>query len=257
MGRSRRQAQRKPLAPKDSNIGHHAYQSHHDDAAKQMMDANHREADRRVSAIKAVCDAEVEGYLTQLRVALSMLSKEVREMPLGEFVSRFCPDRELIRASDSHIVELRQKSQKLTLADCPSVADSFEFHGLPIPSLQGQALSTPHGFPFSTSTVKDFSAQIARVAHDESEDEEFLKFMESFRSSKVFHSNVKIPATCDKLMVGVTPKTMRLPKTGETLLSVNGSPLGVYDKDGMTSIQEERPRRARRRLRASAMPLIV
>ncbi|MCO5600067.1 hypothetical protein L7F22_054177 [Adiantum nelumboides] len=251
MVRSRKPPPRKPLAPKDSNIHHHPHHSNHNEAAKQMMvDANHREADRRVAAIKAVCDAEVEGYLTQLRVALSMLPKELRGMPIGEFVSRFCSDREFIRAPDSHIVELRPK-----LAECPSVADSFEFHGHSNPSVQGQPLPTQHGFPFSTSMVKDFSTQIASKAaqHDESEDEEFLKFMESFRSSKFFQSNIKTPATCDPSMVGVTPKTMRLPKTGETLVSVNGSPLGIYDKDGMTSIREERPRQARRRLRASTM----
>eukprot|EP00250_Pteridium_aquilinum_P034846 c8210_g1_i1 orf=79-888(+) len=265
MGRARKPAARKPLAPKDSNIVHHqqapAQQS---DVAQQMMDANHREAERRIAAIRAVRDAEVEGYLTQLRVALSMLSKDVKAMRVDEFVSKYCPDRELIRAPDSSIIELRPKPQNPTLPDCPSVANSFEFHtNHPIPSLHSLAQPTPCGFPFASSAVKDMTLQqIAdKVAHDEPEDEEFLKFMESFRSSKFFHSNVTTtPAMNDHSMqgltpktMGVTPKTMRLPKKGETLLSVNGSPLGVFEKDGITAIPEERPRRARRRLRASAM----
>ncbi|GMP75508.1 hypothetical protein CsSME_00032568 [Camellia sinensis var. sinensis] len=33
------------------------------------------------------------------------------------------------------------------------------------------------------------------------------------------------------LSVGMTPKTLRLPKHGEMLLSVHGSPLGVYKED--------------------------
>ena len=34
-----------------------------------------------------------------------------------------------------------------------------------------------------------------------------------------------------RLSVGMTPKTLRLPKPGEMLLSVRGSPLGVYKEE--------------------------
>jgi plasmid maintenance system antidote protein VapI len=34
----------------------------------------------------------------------------------------------------------------------------------------------------------------------------------------------------------MTPKTRRLPKPGEMLLSVHGSPLGVYKEDNMEAI---------------------
>lgn len=36
--------------------------------------------------------------------------------------------------------------------------------------------------------------------------------------------------------MGMTPKTLRLPKPGEMLLSVRGSPLGVYKEDNMEAI---------------------
>lgn len=39
-----------------------------------------------------------------------------------------------------------------------------------------------------------------------------------------------------RLSVGMTPKTLRLPKPGEMLLSVRGSPLGVYKEDNMEAI---------------------
>ena len=39
-----------------------------------------------------------------------------------------------------------------------------------------------------------------------------------------------------RLSVGMTPKTLRLPKPGEMLLSVRGSPLGVYKDDNMEAI---------------------
>jgi hypothetical protein len=34
----------------------------------------------------------------------------------------------------------------------------------------------------------------------------------------------------------MTPKTQRLPKRGEILLSVRGSPLGVFKEDNMEAI---------------------
>ena len=39
-----------------------------------------------------------------------------------------------------------------------------------------------------------------------------------------------------RLSIGMTPKTLRLPKPGEMLLSVHGSPLGVYKEDNMEAI---------------------
>lgn len=39
-----------------------------------------------------------------------------------------------------------------------------------------------------------------------------------------------------RLSVGMTPKTLRLPKHGEMLLSVHGSPLGLYKEDNMEAI---------------------
>lgn len=39
-----------------------------------------------------------------------------------------------------------------------------------------------------------------------------------------------------RLSVGVTPKSLRLPKHGEMLLSVRGSPLGVYREENLETI---------------------
>ncbi|GER55605.1 UDP-glucose pyrophosphorylase 2 [Striga asiatica] len=41
-----------------------------------------------------------------------------------------------------------------------------------------------------------------------------------------------------RFCVGVTPKTVGLPKCGEVILSVHGSPLGVYKEYNMETIQE-------------------
>lgn len=44
-------------------------------------------------------------------------------------------------------------------------------------------------------------------------------------------------ATSNQLSFGVTPKTVRLPKKGEMLLSMHGSPLGVYKEENLAAIQ--------------------
>lgn len=46
----------------------------------------------------------------------------------------------------------------------------------------------------------------------------------------------KLQAANQSLSVDMTPKTLRLPKPGEMLLSVHGSPLGVFKEDNMEAI---------------------
>lgn len=45
-----------------------------------------------------------------------------------------------------------------------------------------------------------------------------------------------LQATSQRLSFGMTPKSRRLPKPGEMLLSVRGSPLGVFKEDNMEAI---------------------
>jgi len=42
------------------------------------------------------------------------------------------------------------------------------------------------------------------------------------------------------MSIGTTPKTLRLPKPGEMLLSVHGSPLGVFKENNMEAIHGKR-----------------
>ncbi|XP_038721216.1 uncharacterized protein LOC120013466 isoform X5 [Tripterygium wilfordii] len=54
------------------------------------------------------------------------------------------------------------------------------------------------------------------------------------------HSGLKTPGvSSQRLSIGMTPKTLRVPKPGEMLLSVHGSPLGVYKDDNMEAIHGE------------------
>ncbi|KAJ0729745.1 putative Cell division protein borealin [Helianthus annuus] len=43
-------------------------------------------------------------------------------------------------------------------------------------------------------------------------------------------------ASSGRSSVGMTPKTLRIPKQGEMLMSVHGSPVGVYKENNMDAI---------------------
>uniref|UniRef100_A0A0D9X6C2 Borealin C-terminal domain-containing protein n=1 Tax=Leersia perrieri TaxID=77586 RepID=A0A0D9X6C2_9ORYZ len=45
-------------------------------------------------------------------------------------------------------------------------------------------------------------------------------------------------AMSTQLSFGMTPKTLRLPKKGEMLLSVCGSPLGVYQEENLAAVHD-------------------
>jgi hypothetical protein len=49
-------------------------------------------------------------------------------------------------------------------------------------------------------------------------------------------TSLLMQVSSQRLSIGMTPKTLRLPKPGEMLLSVRGSPLGVYKEDNMEAI---------------------
>ena len=51
-----------------------------------------------------------------------------------------------------------------------------------------------------------------------------------------WHASLLLQVTSQRLSIGMTPKTQRLPKRGEILLSVRGSPLGVFKEDNMEAI---------------------
>lgn len=52
----------------------------------------------------------------------------------------------------------------------------------------------------------------------------------------LFNNRLLSQGSSHRLSVGMTPKTLRLPKHGEMLLSVHGSPLGLYKEDKMEAI---------------------
>ncbi|XP_059432651.1 uncharacterized protein LOC132165950 [Corylus avellana] len=70
--------------------------------------------------------------------------------------------------------------------------------------------------------------------------EEAFQLMQHKMPANNYHCTIDTPmkVSSQRLSVGMTLKTLRLPKPGEMLLSVHGSPLGVYKEDNMEAINE-------------------
>ncbi|XP_075653638.1 uncharacterized protein LOC142624024 [Castanea sativa] len=115
---------------------------------------------------------------------------------------------------DIHSSLLRQLS--MVYPDCPATVASLG------------------GFEFSSKAVKTSylgagNLQINDFVLEEPSETQILGMQDGLQTPGV---------SSQRLSVGMTPKTLRLPKPGEMLLSVHGSPLGVYKEDNMEAINE-------------------
>lgn len=211
---------------------------------RELSELNHREVKRRITAIQAIRDAQIEHVLIQLRLAHSMFSKEQLSMPLLQFLKEYCPNTIAVKNADG-IIELEGKTQNNDVAG--SYVDEREwrasngFQGSVGPHTsvaaddQTTVIPTPMGFRFSSSAVKDsFLRSIGiHMSNAVFEENSEIKVTDADSSFQTPHMDLKMQS-----VIGITPKTQRHPKRGEMLLSVHGSPLGVYCEDKMDTISE-------------------
>ncbi|KAL6338794.1 hypothetical protein AAG906_023944 [Vitis piasezkii] len=111
-----------------------------------------------------------------------------------------------------HVALLHQMS--IAYPDCSAAVPSFG------------------GFEFSSKAVKTSllgadNLQIRDFVLEEPSETQMMGLQDAFQTPGV---------SSHRLSVGMTPKTLRLPKHGEMLLSVHGSPLGLYKEDNMEAI---------------------
>ncbi|RWR83970.1 chromatin modification-related protein EAF1 B-like protein isoform X1 [Cinnamomum micranthum f. kanehirae] len=100
---------------------------------------------------------------------------------------------------------------------------------------------SPQHYPSTLPGIpKACARQLLQRLHGPME-EDTLKghFKKIIRLGQLLHS-CRSQATSQRLSIGMTPKNLRLPNHGETLLSVHGSPLGVYREDNMEAIHESK-----------------
>ncbi|KAF8691558.1 hypothetical protein HU200_040709 [Digitaria exilis] len=182
-----------------------------------------QESERRITAIKALKDAEAGNIRSQMQLLRSYFSKEQLEANALEYFKENLPNLSTVPNEQFDVFELKwnygdilgnfidDKILQASIASLPN-AGGLRFPGD----------SVGKDFYRRTSSFSDFAwsglpeGQIAGTS-----------------------DALQTPgATSNRLSFGVTPKTLRLPKNGEMLLSMHGSPLGVYKEENLEAIQE-------------------
>ncbi|CAN6322052.1 unnamed protein product [Urochloa humidicola] len=186
---------------------------------------SHQESERRVTAIRAIKDAEAGNTRSQLQLVRSYFSKEQLEANAFEYFRENLPNLSIVTNEKCDVLELKwNDGDKCILGD---------FTDDKILQASIASLSTAVGLQFPGNSVgKDFYRRISNFsdfAWSELPEGQMAGTSDAFQTPG---------AVSNRLSVGMTPKTVRLPKNGEMLLSVHGSPLGVYKEENLAAIEE-------------------
>ncbi|KAJ4816382.1 translation initiation factor [Rhynchospora pubera] len=173
---------------------------------------NKREVERRIAALQAISEAETESLLSRLRFVMSCMTKEQMEMPALQFFKEHFPNMEVVRNEKYSTFELKWKD------DDVSEKGHNGFGGNNGASVAPSA----GGLRFSIDSVRKSLLEAVGTNYPD-----FVGASSSLQTPGAISS---------RLSFGMTPKTVRLPKNGEMLLSVRGSPLGVYKDENLASI---------------------
>ncbi|XP_051191485.1 uncharacterized protein [Lolium perenne] len=184
-----------------------------------------QEIERRKAAIRAIQAAEVESVLSRLHLVRTYISKEQEEACALQYFQENLPNVSVVPNEKQDELELKWKEwdnhmygdhrdDKVSRASITSLATAAGFHF--------SADSVQKNFIESTFDFNNFT-------WSELPDGEMTGAGDSLQTPG---------ATSSRLSFGMTPKTVRVPKNGEMLLSVHGSPLGVYKEENLAPITE-------------------
>ncbi|XP_055827166.1 uncharacterized protein LOC129895469 isoform X2 [Solanum dulcamara] len=209
MPRRRGRSRKTTEVVKDVNEEQHQEEME-DDIFKQ-------EAERQTAAVRAIRDVEIEHLKNMLRLLRSNFSNEQLQVPVMQFFEEKFPNLAIVRNGKNGQYEVQWKENDGNLS-----MDQFDGRNLHASLLHNMSMVYPDcssampslgGFEFSNKSVKTTLCGVENL-------------------------QIKGFAYNNRLSVGMTPKTLRLPKPGEMLLSVHGSPLGIFKEDNMESIHE-------------------
>lgn len=183
------------------------------------------EAERQAAAIRAIRDVEIEHTLTALSLLCSYFTEEQMQTPVLAFFKENFPDLSMARNEESGEIELKWND-----SDGVDVNDSIlKRLSMGFPDLYNSRPSLG-----AYNNVVGGSMLGAGYTHLENLGTSANQMLAS-------HDALRTPVVNgQRLSFGMTPKTRRQPKPGEIMLSVHGSPLGVYkEDDNMGAINEE------------------
>ncbi|XP_057981983.1 uncharacterized protein LOC131167271 [Malania oleifera] len=196
-----------------------------------------QEDERQSTAIMAIRNVEIEHLLTGLRLLRSYFNKEQLQIPVLQFFRENLPNLSIVRDGKygQFEVQWKDKDGKISTshADGRNIHASL-LHRLSTAYPECSAAIPSFGVEFSSKAVETSllgadSLQMRDFFLEEPSDTKMLGLQDALQTPGV---------TSGRLSVGMTPKTLRLPKPGEMLLSIRGSPLGVYKEDNMEAINE-------------------
>ena len=190
-----------------------------------FIDIEIKAMERQIDAIKAVRDVKVEHLLTDLRLLRSRFSEEQLSKPMLEIFENTFPNLSIVNDKESNKFEMIWKDKETMNMNCGDVHASL---------LKRLSMAYPGAFEFSsnagrTSFIGADNPYLKDFVLEEPSETQTFAMQEGFQTPGV---------SSQRLSVGMTPKTLRVPKPGEMLLSVHGSPLGVYKDNNMEAIHE-------------------
>ncbi|XP_078171833.1 uncharacterized protein LOC144565865 [Carex rostrata] len=173
---------------------------------------NKREVERRIAAVEAICEAETENLLSRLRYLRSYMTKEQLKIPSLQFFKEHFPNLEVVRNEKYNVFELKWNDD---------IVCEHDYHGIG-ENLCASVVTSTGALQFSVDSVRKNALEAVGM---------------DARNSVGASTSWQTPgAMSSRLSFGMTPKTVRLPMNGEMLLSVRGSPLGVYKENNLASI---------------------
>lgn len=189
-----------------------------------------QELERQIGYVKAISAMEIEQLLTSLKLLRLQITEKQRQTPVLQFFEENLPNVSVVRNGDEHF-DLRWKDENGNLIMHNTSQKDIHASLLHCMRMAGPSCSNAResfgGYQFSGKGAYDF--QIENYMSQESRNSLMLGLPEGLQTPGV---------STQRLSIGVTPKTRRLPKPGEMLLSVHGSPLGFCKEDNMEAINE-------------------
>ncbi|XP_055832954.1 uncharacterized protein LOC129901726 [Solanum dulcamara] len=192
------------------------------------------EVECQSASVRAICNLEIKDVLSLLRLLRSKLNDEQLHIPVMQFFRENLPNLAVVRNEDgTHEVKRKEADGNLSM-------DQFDGRNLHVSFLRQLSMA----YPDCSNAIPSFggfgSSSKSSIFNENKNMQIKLFVLEDPFDPQMFElqDTLQTPGVTNPLSVGTTPKALRLPKTGEVLLSVHGSPLGVYKEDNMEPIHE-------------------
>lgn len=196
-------------------------------AEKEPITFQDPEVERWSASIRASRDLEIDNLRTGLRLLRSYFSEEQMKTPVLQFFEENLPNFSIIKNGDGNF-ELERKDNVVN-----SMTQEYDIQNMNASLLH--RMSSFNGLDLISKAVNPNS-----LSADNLQNNDYMLGELSESQLLGLQDTLQTPGVnSQRLSIGMTPNTVRLPKHGEMLLSVRGSPLGVYNKqEKMEAINE-------------------